>query len=52
VNSNTKLQWCCGKGHIWSATPHDIASGRWCPQCAGRKKRPDKYKQGGGALRR
>lgn len=34
--SRRKCQWMCGSNHIWSAEPHSIASGRWCPFCAGR----------------
>lgn len=29
------MQWKCGKGHVWSAVGHRIASGSWCPACAG-----------------
>lgn len=33
VNSQTKLEWQCNKGHIWPAKPSDIRQGRWCPIC-------------------
>ncbi len=33
VNSQTKLQWECGEGHQWEATPNKVKSGRWCPEC-------------------
>lgn len=33
VNTLTKLKWQCKHKHIWEATPHDINSGRWCPEC-------------------
>ena len=29
------MQWKCGEGHVWSAVGHRIASGSWCPTCAG-----------------
>lgn len=35
INSKTRLQWQCEKGHIWEATPAKILIGRWCPYCAG-----------------
>lgn len=34
VNVFTKLTWQCKKGHIWSATPHHVRLGTWCPSCA------------------
>ncbi len=30
-----KMKWKCKLGHIWSATGHRVASGAWCPTCAG-----------------
>lgn len=30
-----KMKWRCAEGHIWSAVGHRIASGSWCPTCAG-----------------
>jgi hypothetical protein len=38
VNNRTKLKWCCEKGHVWEATPHNIKTGHWCPVCGGSKK--------------
>ena len=35
VNSQTKLEWECAKGHHWSAVPASVKSRTWCPQCAG-----------------
>ena len=35
INSKSKLQWRCKKGHEWKATPNQINSGRWCPSCGG-----------------
>jgi len=34
VNSQTKLQWECNKGHRWESTPGTIKNGSWCPFCA------------------
>lgn len=34
VNANTKLEWKCALGHVWSAQPGKIRFGSWCPQCA------------------
>lgn len=28
------LKWQCKCGYIWSATPHNIKTGRWCPKCS------------------
>ena len=33
INSKTKLVWKCKEGHTWKATPDDIKSGNWCPEC-------------------
>lgn len=39
TNSNEKLTWKCGKGHIWNATYKDVKYAQsWCPDCGGRKK--------------
>ncbi len=35
VNNHTKLLWQCHTGHEWQVTPADVASGYWCPHCAG-----------------
>ena len=37
INSVTKLEWQCKKGHQWFAAPSKIKFGRWCPICAGKK---------------
>lgn len=29
-----KIEWQCAKHHSWMATPHNIMSGNWCPECA------------------
>ncbi|MEF2253403.1 hypothetical protein [Ralstonia solanacearum] len=34
VNSVTKLEWECARGHRWHSKPHNIRVGHWCPQCA------------------
>lgn len=36
VNSNTKLNWRCAKGHEWAAVPGSIKVGSWCAKCMGR----------------
>jgi len=33
VNTNSKLQWECAKGHKWSATSVIIKNGTWCQVC-------------------
>jgi hypothetical protein len=33
INTETKLEWECNKGHKWFATPHMIKMGGWCPEC-------------------
>jgi len=35
LNSQSKLQWKCAKGHTWWAIPSNIRRGKWCPHCAG-----------------
>jgi hypothetical protein len=37
INAITKMDFECEIGHRWMARPNNIKSGRWCPQCAGRK---------------
>jgi len=39
INTTTKLKWECQKGHRWEATPNNIQSGSWCPECAIERKR-------------
>jgi len=38
VNSKTKLQWQCERGHIWETTPSHIRAGSWCHVCGRWKK--------------
>jgi hypothetical protein len=34
VNSKTKLEWECAKGHRWTAIPSNVKNrGSWCPIC-------------------
>ncbi len=33
VNSATKLEWECARGHRWLATPNSIRRGHWCARC-------------------
>ena len=37
VNSNTKIEFMCSKGHIWKTAPCNILSGCSCPICKGGK---------------
>ena len=37
INAITKMDFECAFGHRWMAKPNNIKSGKWCPQCAGRK---------------
>lgn len=35
LNSSTKLQWMCHRGHAWFASPSNVVlHGTWCPDCA------------------
>jgi hypothetical protein len=34
-NSDLKLRWQCSQGHVWTARPHSVKRGHWCPECAG-----------------
>ena len=34
VNANTKLDWRCEYGHVWSAVPPSVKRGSWCPYCS------------------
>ena len=39
VNSKTKLEWQCSKGHVWESTPFSIKNMKsWCPDCSGHRK--------------
>jgi len=43
ISKNEKLNWECAKGHNWQALYDNIEAGRWCPFCAGVKKRTLEY---------
>ncbi|WP_434284699.1 zinc-ribbon domain-containing protein [Clostridium botulinum] len=34
VNTQTKLEWQCKNGHIWSMQPNVVIRGQWCPKCS------------------
>lgn len=36
LNTMTKLEWQCAKGHVWQAIPANIKKGIWCRKCAKR----------------
>jgi len=38
IDSKTKLEWQCEKGHIWMAAPDPIKRGSWCLKCSGSQK--------------
>jgi hypothetical protein len=38
IHSHKKLLWECAEGHQWGATPTNIKTGTWCPECAGKAK--------------
>ena len=33
INTISKLEFCCDKGHKWKAAPKSIKEGTWCPEC-------------------
>ena len=37
VNSKTKIEFMCSKGHVWKTAPHNILDGCSCPTCKGEK---------------
>lgn len=39
INSQTKMQFQCNRGHKWTAIPNNIKKGTWCPECKGLKKK-------------
>lgn len=43
INFQSKLQWECGCGHIWSASYSNISRGKWCKRCAGTLKLTIEY---------
>ena len=38
INSSTKLEWQCSKGHAWMATPQILIQKTWCLICSGSSK--------------
>lgn len=44
VNSNTKIEFMCSKGHVWKSAPANILSGCSCPFCKGEKISAHKFK--------
>lgn len=38
VNSKTRYEWQCERGHIWNTLTSVIQSGSWCPECSGVKR--------------
>jgi hypothetical protein len=39
INANHKSDFMCSKGHIWTARPGSVLSGKGCPDCAGNRPR-------------
>lgn len=39
VSARTPLEWECGLGHRWLATPDKVKQGAWCGVCAGKLRR-------------
>jgi hypothetical protein len=35
--SNASRRWRCAAGHEFTASPHRLVRGSWCPRCAGRR---------------
>lgn len=44
VNSNTKIEFMCSKGHIWKSAPSNLLSGCSCPFCKGERISALKFK--------
>ena len=38
-NAQQKLKWQCEHDHQWLASANNVRNGRWCPICAGHKKK-------------
>ena len=41
AHSGKKVDWKCGKGHVWGAAVNDRSQGNGCPICAVRLFKPD-----------
>ena len=46
IDCKTHLTWQCDKGHIWTARPDNIKSGKWCPRCAIKRRSDGNIKYG------
>lgn len=44
VNSTTKIEFMCSKGHKWKTAPYNILSGCSCPNCKAEKASAEKTK--------
>lgn len=38
ISNDYKIKFSCNSCHEWTATPHKIKSGDWCPYCSKKKK--------------
>ena len=38
VNSQSKIEWMCERGHRWLASFNSVKQGSWCPQCKAEKR--------------
>ncbi|MBL0340859.1 MAG: hypothetical protein IPP71_08000 [Bacteroidetes bacterium] len=45
IDSNTKLEFKCSQGHVFSSVPNEIYKGRWCTSCRGGSKRTLEFYQ-------
>jgi hypothetical protein len=41
VDLASALLWRCAKGHEWWTAPQNVKRGSWCPECRGRRSRPN-----------
>jgi len=39
INTKTKMEWMCEKGHRWFAVFKSIRRGTWCPECKNKTQR-------------
>ena len=44
INSKTKIEFMCTKGHKWETAPYNILDGCSCPKCKGEKISQQKFK--------
>jgi hypothetical protein len=45
TSAHRKMQWQCGEGHLWSASPSNVMGGKWCPRCSGRMPPAERHAQ-------